>query len=157
MSEFPAWMSWKRRGGAHLPQPEGRGPNGRRLCRWCASEVPKGSQSWCGDACVKRFLRVFSWQNLRQYIIDRDRVCSRCGCEHPGWKQSRGYSHSYVYNAGRWATGNYCPLVPWWEVDHIVRVTDGGDDNPDNLRLLCHACHIVVGYEQRADAKRRSA
>lgn len=27
------------------------------------------------------------------------------------------------------------------EVDHIMRVIDGGTDHPSNLRSLCHDCH----------------
>ncbi|WP_233866690.1 HNH endonuclease [Paraburkholderia adhaesiva] len=27
------------------------------------------------------------------------------------------------------------------EVDHIVRVADGGTDDPSNLQSLCHECH----------------
>jgi len=30
---------------------------------------------------------------------------------------------------------------PATEVDHIVRVIDGGTDHPSNLRALCRDCH----------------
>lgn len=43
-----------------------------------------------------------------------------------------------------------------WDVDHIIRVTDGGTDDPENLRLLCMTCHTKVGYEQRESAKPES-
>ena len=32
-------------------QPPGRGPNGRRFCRWCHQEVPRRRQSYCNDEC----------------------------------------------------------------------------------------------------------
>jgi len=31
--------------------------------------------------------------------------------------------------------------APATEVDHIVRVIDGGTDHPSNLRALCRDCH----------------
>jgi len=30
------------------------------------------------------------------------------------------------------------------EVHHIVEVKEGGDDEPDNLQLLCKSCHTIV-------------
>ena len=156
-AEFPAWIRWKRRGGADLRQPEGRGPNGRRLCRWCASEVPAGRQSWCSEPCVSRGLQVLGWRQLREFIIARDKVCNRCGTDWPGWKQTRSYDWTSVRDGGRWYQSKSTTLFPWWEVDHITRIIDGGTDDPANLRLLCHACHVAVGYEQRAAAKERAA
>lgn len=157
--EFPAWLSWGRRKGAVLLQPAGTGPNGRKLCRWCATEVPKGCSSWCSDRCVKRYRRVWSWDAVRAYVIERDGACNRCGCGHPGWKQGRGV-HRVVYVVAGWNRprsegyrAEMCDLFEWWEVDHITPVRNGGTDDPTNLRLLCHACHVAVGYEQRRDEK----
>jgi hypothetical protein len=50
-----------------------------------------------------------------------------------------------------------CDLEPWWEVDHVIPVKDGGTDNPANLRLVCHDCHVAIGYEQRAARKGRES
>lgn len=157
MADYPPWLRWKKRGGADLPQPQGRGPNGRRLCRWCAGEVPSGRQSWCSESCVTEGLCVLGWRQLRDFIIARDKICNRCGTDWPGWKQTRAYEWTSVRSAGRWYQSKAVTLHLWWEVDHIVRITDGGDDNPDNLRLLCHRCHVIVGYEQRAQAKEQVA
>jgi len=33
-----------------------RGPNGRGLCRWCGTEVPKGRRTFCGQECVDQHL-----------------------------------------------------------------------------------------------------
>jgi 5-methylcytosine-specific restriction endonuclease McrA len=30
--------------------------------------------------------------------------------------------------------------APATEVDHVVRVADGGSDHPDNLRAICGRC-----------------
>lgn len=47
----------------------------------------------------------------RRAVIDRDVVCVRCGSPDR------------------------------LEVDHIVRYVDGGGNEMENLRVLCHACH----------------
>lgn len=137
---FPPWTKWGQRRGIDLPQPEGRGANGRRFCRWCATEVPKRCTSWCSQRCSGFYLRVFTWEAVATYVRQRDRVCQRCGTKHPGWKPTQTSYYG----------GAHCDLKRWWEVDHIVPVVDGGTDDPANLRLLCHACHVAVGYEQRA-------
>lgn len=145
--EFPSWIAWGQRKGAILKQPPGRGPNGRRLCRWCAGEVPPRASTWCSEACVAMYKRVWTWEAVRRYVIARDKQCQRCGTPHPGWK-----------GKDAWPGQNWCYLEPWpWEVDHIHRITDGGTDDPANLRLACHNCHVAIGYEQRAAAKARRA
>lgn len=56
-----------------------RGPNGRRLCRWCAVEVPKGRQTWCSDPCVNEFLIRKDPNTARRLVFERDRgVCAGC-------------------------------------------------------------------------------
>lgn len=148
---FPPWIRWKQRGGADLDQPQGRGPNGRAFCRWCGAEVAAGRQSWCSDACVAQGLQVLGWRALRRYIITRDKICSHCGTGHPGWQQTKRADAATVFNYGQLPYRmQHCPLFLWWEVDHITRIVDGGTDDPANLRLLCHACHVLAGYEQRA-------
>lgn len=151
---FPAWMRWKRRGGAfidasalavlhpdhrHYVRDERPADEYRpwrlvgsvRRCGWCARECPKRRRSWCSDSCSEKFYRVWSWEALAKYILERDgATCRRCGGTHAGPAHSNRY------------TG--------WEVDHIVPVRNGGTDDPSNLRLLCHHCHVAVGYEQRA-------
>jgi 5-methylcytosine-specific restriction protein A len=39
--------------------------------------------------------------------------------------------------------GHVCQLcgAPANTVDHIVRVVDGGTDDPSNLRALCRSCN----------------
>lgn len=73
---------------------------------------------------------------MRRYVKERDEeTCTRCGTTDPPKPE---------YNPSAWGQ-RYDP----WDVDHIVRVIDGGTDDPENLRLLCMTCHKEVGYEQR--------
>ena len=54
-------------------QPEGTGPNGRRLCRWCHDEVAKGRSTWCSDACVEEYRGMHDWNHIRGLVLARDR------------------------------------------------------------------------------------
>lgn len=54
---------------------------------------------------------------VRQLVVERDgRRCVQCGGTQGGL-----------------------------EVDHIVRYADGGSNAPENLRTLCHDCHVSRG------------
>jgi len=55
------------------------------------------------------------WRKLRQSIIKRDGCCQMCGTEER------------------------------LSVDHIVPRHLGGDDNPNNLQVLCSSCNSSKG------------
>lgn len=137
MAEFvavvvPAWARWGQRRGLLLPGFHGRGPNGHWLCRWCDNECQPPRTRWCSDDCVRAYERVASWPNMRAYVMARDGAkCARCGTTTPSTSANHRFDP--------------------WDVDHIVRVVDGGTDDPANLRLLCLPCHVSAGYEQRAE------
>jgi hypothetical protein len=38
-----------------------------------------------------------------------------------------------------------CGATKSLEIDHIVRYIDGGGNGVDNLRTLCHSCHVKRG------------
>lgn len=39
----------------------------------------------------------------------------------------------------------WCQSTTRLEVDHIIRYADGGSNRMDNLRALCHSCHVSRG------------
>jgi 5-methylcytosine-specific restriction endonuclease McrA len=55
------------------------------------------------------------WRRIRQQVINRDRCCQACGTEE------------------------------MLTVDHIVPRTLGGDDNLNNLQVLCSSCNSSKG------------
>lgn len=114
--------AWGQRGLTAPPRRE-RGANGRELCRWCGTEVSGRRISWCSDRCVNAYL-ARQWPEISRRVYEESPGCRECGVpkEAPGVK---------------------------WEVDHIVPVADGGDDRPDNLRLLCRPCHVRITTEWR--------
>ncbi len=74
-----------RRGTPEHPDydPSWRGPNGRRQCRRCLAEVPKGRRTFCSDACVRDFqLETGSSNWVRLHVRVRDHgVCASCGLD----------------------------------------------------------------------------
>lgn len=71
----------------------------------------------------------------------KDAVCSEAGwrcewCDGPGWRET--------------ATGLRCVL----DVDHIVRLVDGGTDDRANLQALCKSCHrLKTSFERTRGAR----
>jgi len=111
-----------------------------RRCHWCARELPKRRQRWCSNECSAKNARVWSWGALAEYVYERDGGrCARCGTDCGALPLKPG--------------GTYTGPRRMWQVDHINPVRNGGTDDPVNLRLLCHDCHVAVGYEQRAVEK----
>ena len=138
----PRWGRWGQRQGLILDRrdwPEWEdptrmvGPNRRPLCKWCKAEVPPRRRAWCSRECADKFERVWNWEAMRRYVKSRDQLtCQRCQTKDPAIPESR-------------TSRRYDP----WDVDHIVPLTEGGTDDPANLRLLCIPCHVDVGHEQR--------
>lgn len=144
---FPAWIKWGQRTGASIndaalaavyPDHRYRQRVGDvfalvgsvRRCGWCGGECRGRRTAWCSAKCADQFYRVWSWGRVRVYIYERDGgKCRACGTEDPGEASGSRYSA--------------------WEVDHITPVKDGGTDDPENLRLLCHDCHVTAGIQQR--------
>jgi len=60
----------------------GRGPNGRRLCRWCGTEVPPRRQTFCSNDCVHEWRIRSDPGYVRECLEKRDHgICSICGVD----------------------------------------------------------------------------
>ncbi len=55
------------------------------------------------------------WRRKRLWFIRRHPLCAKC--------LARGIREKAI------------------DVDHIVPLAEGGDDDPDNLQALCKSCH----------------
>lgn len=143
-----------------------RGPNGRRLCRWCSTEVPKGRVTFCKQICVDEYNLRRSPAAQRHAVYCRDQgVCADCGFD--AGKLERILKHAQYSDTWR---SNHHPAYYWkrdllrqiglvpdqslWEAAHIVEVVDGGGEcGLDNLRTLCRECH----KRKTAESRRRRA
>lgn len=101
------------------------------ICQWCAKPI-KGTRrkSFCSNECSVNFNRLVTWGRKRgaysNQIVWRDNcTCKDCG----------------AFLAYRNEHGVFIPLECGAEVHHILPVSMGGDDSPDNLVTLCHSCH----------------
>ena len=124
----------------------------RTQCTWCGQPVPRGRRTWCSDSCVSAFRARCDTAAQATLVLNRDRgICADCGRDtiaaareaeaawrqsphymaYRNWDQRRALFAQFGYARGRWR-----------EVDHVVPVIEGGGlMGPDNLRLLCGACH----------------
>lgn len=130
---IPAWGVWGVRRGLILPRVPVKVRVGKvrcSVCVWCHGPCTDGSlyhacvfaKPGAEYSCAHWVSLLTSWAGLRQAICHRDRgICARCGL-------SAGHD---------------------WECDHILRVVDGGTDDPTNLRTLCRLCHVEAGDDQR--------
>lgn len=95
---------------------------GRKTCRWCGGERPKGTRFYCSFECSDEGAIRASGSFARHKVLQRDdAVCARCG------------------NRGA------------WEMNHIIPVSEGGGScGLDNLETLCMACHGTESARQAA-------
>jgi 5-methylcytosine-specific restriction endonuclease McrA len=135
-----------------LPQ----GPNGRRLCRWCNLEVPKGRQTFCSAWCVEEWRLRSDPGYIREKVLERDRgVCAGCGVDcldaERQLKRLRGAARLKAFI--EWGKGSRKSL---WDADHIVPVVEGGGEcDLQNIRTLCLKCHRAATAQLRQ--RRRTA
>ena len=95
------------------------------------------------------------WGHIVRKIKERDQVCRIC--DGASYGVPAGYGWRIETD---WETrAEYCPVRPEWDVDHIKPVAEGGDDHPDNLRLLCRRCHkqVTKDWHGKRAAERRAA
>lgn len=145
-----------------------RGPNGRRLCRWCSTEVPKGRISFCSEACVTEFTIRRSPTSARNHVFRRDKgICAACGMDTEKFR--RVLRHASDSIKALWEHPALRYSVPWgwraslerslgfdphrrtyWDADHREPVHHGGGEcGLDNYQTLCQPCHKAKTAAQR--------
>lgn len=130
-------------------------------CTWCGKRVPKGSRTWCGDACVEAFKQRCDPQHFAPLVVRRDcGICQHCLKDTMAGEREAKAERRRIYMGKRpddvsiwewrerekenelWFTARGFARGRWREVDHVVPVCHGGGlCTLDNLRLLCGVCH----------------
>ena len=130
-----------------------RGPNGRRLCRWCGTEVPVGRRTFCSDKCVNEWMIRSSPAHVRELIYKRDLgKCASCGIDTRYQKielEDVLKACEYDEEDDRYAAllKKYKLTVKeakksLWQADHIIPVAEnGGLCGLENYQSLCTSCH----------------
>ena len=137
------------------------GPNGRRLCRRCAREVPRGRRTFCSAPCVHHWKLTTDPTYVRLHVFQRDRgVCARCRTDTEQLRRALCRLRRKRREEQLRALG--VPLSRWpgslWDADHIVPVVEGGGlCDLENYRTLCLPCHQAVTRELRVRLKQRQA
>lgn len=102
------------------------------FCLWCGKQIASNRRkSYCSDECRINFQNMTVWHRGRgaygTQILYRDNfTCQECGEFHAD------FNH----------LGVYTPVSDGQlDIHHIVPVSQGGGDEPNNLITLCRECH----------------
>ncbi len=133
------------------------GPQGRKLCAWCETELGVRRRVWCRDACAEAYWDSATWRGLRSAVARRDRgICRMCRADCR--KLRRDYAALPATKRAAFAKRYDIPKrrlrKTWWDADHIVPIAEGGKNELANLRTLCIRCHKA---ETKALALRRAS
>lgn len=100
-------------------------------CPWCGQDVQSKRRRYCSDDCRQAFANMTVWQRGRDpyslRILYRDGfTCQDCG-----------EFHAFFNKHGMTIPIDDGDL----NVHHILPVSCGGGDEPENLVTLCKECH----------------
>jgi 5-methylcytosine-specific restriction protein A len=145
-----------------------RGPSGRRLCRFCRKEVPKGKRTFCSDACVHEWKLRSDPGYLREQVFLRDLgICAKCKTDTRRTKiLVQDVLHAARYDRKDEA---YRALLAdfrltaheaeksLWQADHIRPVAEGGGEcGLENIQTICTKCHkLKTAIQAGKNAKPR--
>jgi len=134
--------------------------DGNRRCRSCGNILTGRRTSFCHDLCVHNYrLRADRTYAVQQVFL-RDRgVCKACGCDTEQLREDMGKLPQAAREARAQALGislhrvrltSNRRLPRLWDLDHSVRVADGGGScGIDNLATLCLPCHQAKSRKER--------
>ena len=129
-------------GKAKLP----KGKNGRNLCRYCETEVPKNRKTFCSTDCVHEWKIRTQPAYVRVCVLKRDDgICAQCKRDaiilslelqilkrkdHAAWLEWHKVN------------GVSCARTSMWDADHIESVSEGGGEcGLSGYQTLCILCH----------------
>lgn len=122
------------------------------LCKGCHEPITNPRRtSWCNDDCKRRYDP--HW--VKKAVRERDRhICQLCGRdlaeERRQWRRMKPnpYSSTMAQRKAWWKAN------PKEEYDHIVPFCEGGHTVVENMRTLCHECHVERTTEWRKARKK---
>jgi len=139
-------------------------------CRWCGLAIlhetgpragePNRRRSWHAE-CVETY-KLAAWRK-RQIKVVRKRdgaCCAACGATPKKWLASRRNSIDRETRARYVRIRRACALeldhtVPLWSVAHLPPDERRAYYGPENLKLLCPACHGAKTAREAAERAER--
>lgn len=109
--------------------------------------APAGTEVWLWRMKAARYLKVESARRNRM-LLARDSTGNALYHLTPSGALKRTFPLSSSRRKFVLQRDNacvWCGSLDRLEVDHIVRYIDGGGNDADNLRALCHDCHASRG------------
>jgi len=122
---------------------------GKGFCKGCHEPITaKRRTSWCCDECKTRYDPYW----VKRAVVARDKhVCQLCGhdirAEELAWRNARpsgGVGEKVGAQFAAWRRAR-----PREEYDHIIPFCEGGKTVLENMRTLCHECHLKRTAEWR--------
>lgn len=110
-------------------------------CQWCGKQITNSRRkSFCSNECSKKFNDATVWHRGRgtyaMHILYRDNfTCQDCG-------QFKALLNEHDI---------YVPIDAGLEIHHVIPVSEGGGDEPENLITLCHECHMARHHKKEEE------
>lgn len=139
-----------------------RGPNGRRLCRFCKKEVQPPRKTFCSSGCLHEWKIRSDTKYMRKLVYERDLgICAMCGVDTRYIRiEIENAARDAMRSSGRWHCDDHPDYLKVlnkfhltvkeakksiWAADHIIPVIEGGGlCDLGNIRSLCLPCHKLV-------------
>lgn len=124
------------------------------ICRGCRGPITeKGRLTWCSRPCKEKFDPFY----VKQKVWARDGgKCVMCKCDLYRHGYYSPHNPGETYSDWQKRLSNRKKQSP--EYDHIIPHSEGGLFVLENIRLLCHVCHVAVTTEwRRAKSKLRKS
>jgi len=108
----------------------------KKICRYCGKPLPKGERTYCSFECKRHWQCWAGINSLRTNGVRREIhkkfgfACTKCG-EIFSQKFESGVEVPRFYG----------------EVHHVIPLHKGGEDEFNNLTLLCPKCHKEEHYK----------
>lgn len=110
--------------------------DGKKICRGCGGDIPKGRRSWCSKECFKKY----DPQSVIIAVNKRDnKIC--CECEYNYKKEFKKWSSlSFELIKLNWLEYEKSKPKPI-EYHHVIPMYRGGLTILENMITLCNNCH----------------
>lgn len=136
--------------------------DGVKGCGFCRKPLPGRKRHWCSRTCLNEAWARSSRNGLRWYVFWRDLgVCAKCGWDTEKFLRVMQaaaiiLSRNQIYD-GRISTYGLVRDLGFdldittslWQADHIIPLSEGGENSPTNARTLCIPCHKTETAELR--------